>query len=65
VDDFNTQVVIEFGVPIKWLGLGIDDAIRLAQLILDKAEFLNSKEISRGKKRDGGEAGKPPELGAA
>jgi hypothetical protein len=42
VDEFNNQIVVEFGVQVKWIALGVDDAVGLAQLILDKAEFLNN-----------------------
>jgi len=42
VDERHGVVLINFNKPVSWLGLGPDDAVTLAQCLLDKARALGA-----------------------
>jgi hypothetical protein len=39
-DPAKQTVVLDFGIPVKWVGFGYDEAIGLSDLIREKAMLL-------------------------
>lgn len=37
---YENNVIIEFGTPVKWLGLSKEDTLNLAQKLIDNANKL-------------------------
>lgn len=42
-DFAHGTVVINFGIPILWIGLPVDNARAFAKLILEKADLVSAK----------------------
>jgi hypothetical protein len=40
IDQNHKLVIIQFGAPVRWLGLSCDDAISIAGILLEKAGVL-------------------------
>ena len=42
VDPETRNVILNFGVPVNWIGMEVDEALGLAKLITEKANELKA-----------------------
>jgi hypothetical protein len=50
VGDKDGKLVIEFGTPVKWVGMPPHVALELAQLLVNRAELLLEREADNAEK---------------
>lgn len=46
VDRVHKTVVIHFGKPVEWLGLGPEEAMALATALVEKAREVSDKPLT-------------------
>jgi hypothetical protein len=47
IDAKSGTVVLNFGKPVAWMGMGPGDARRLAQMLIEKADALSESQTAR------------------
>lgn len=52
VDRPTKKVVVEFETAVRWIALSVEDAVGIAELILEKADFIGGLQREEAK-RDG------------
>lgn len=46
IDEKHGTVVLNFNKPVAWMGMGPEDAVRLAELLIEKAKMVSKGPLT-------------------